>query len=136
MRLFGIIILALAGFLAWDSNWFHAEKDLSQYPQIRLAYTTCKYERITHYKGSTRKRIVFITENGRYVMEDGVWGRHFIGPTWLPRFQEEGQFAHGCIPDIPTRCGALSAERWTFRPTGGWNTTSATRSSESGWMRC
>jgi hypothetical protein len=81
MRLVGIIILALAGFLAWDSNWFHAEKDLSQYPQIRLAYTTCKYERITHYKGSTRKRIVFITENGRYVMEDGVWGRHFDGPT-------------------------------------------------------
>jgi hypothetical protein len=81
MRLFGIIILALAGFLAWDSNWFHAEKDLSQYPQIQLAYTTCKYERTTHYKGSTRKRIVFITENGRYVMEDGVWGRHFDGPT-------------------------------------------------------
>src|SRR6202022_4747989 len=81
MRPFGIIILALAGFLAWDSNWFHAEKDLSQYPEIQLAYTTCKYERIKNYKGATRKQIVFSTENGRYAMEDGVWGRYFDGPT-------------------------------------------------------
>ena len=136
MRLFGIIVLALAGFLAWQSNWFHAEKDLSQYPEIQLAYTTCKFERITHYKGSTRKQIVFSTENGRYVMEDGVWGAISMVPRWPLRFQEEGLFAHGCTQDIPTPCGASSAERWTFRSCGGWNTTSATRSSESGWMRC
>jgi hypothetical protein len=81
MRLLGIIVLALAGFLAWQSNWFHAEKDLSRYPEIQLTYATCKYERITHYKGATRKQIVFSTENGRYVMEDSVWGKYFDGPT-------------------------------------------------------
>ncbi len=71
MRLFGIIMLALAGFLAWHSNWFHAEKDLSRYRKIRLAYTDCEFERIMHCKGSTTKQIVFITQNGHDVMEDG-----------------------------------------------------------------
>ena len=119
MRLFGIIMLALAAFLAWYSNWFHAEKDLSRYPEIQLAYTTCKYERITHYKGSTRKRIVFITENGRYVMEDGVWGRHFDGPTlaaalsgggtvraWVhPRYSQALRGIIGGKVDIPPNWG-------------------------------
>ena len=81
MRLIGIMMLAAAGFLAWHSNWFHAEKDLSRYPEIQLAYATCKFERITHYKGHTIKQIVFATESGPYVMEDGVWGRYFDGPT-------------------------------------------------------
>src|SRR3984893_2516999 len=90
MRLFGIIVLALAGFLAWQSNWFHAEKDLSQYPEIQLAYTACKFERIKHYKGSTTKQIVFTTENGRYVMEDGVWGKYFDGPTLAAALSGEG----------------------------------------------
>src|SRR5256885_6118289 len=80
-RSLGFILIGLAGFLAWHSNGFRAEKDLSRYPEIQLAYTTCKFERIAHYKGSTTRQIVFLTENGRYVMEDGVWGRHFDGPA-------------------------------------------------------
>ena len=90
MRLFGMIMLALAGFLAWRSNWFQTEKDLSRYPEIRLAYTACKFERITHFKGSTTKQIVFITEKGRYVMEDGVWGGHFDGPVLAAMFSGGG----------------------------------------------
>jgi len=80
-RSLGIILLAIAAFLAWRSNWFQAEPDLSRYPQIQLTYTNCKFERISHYRGSTTKQIVFLTDNGRYVMEAGVWGRHFNGPT-------------------------------------------------------
>src|SRR5437773_5734326 len=79
-RLLGILMLALAAFLAWHSNWFHAAKDLAQYPEIQLTYTTCNFERITHAKGSATKQIVFATENGRYVMEEGVWRTHFDGP--------------------------------------------------------
>jgi hypothetical protein len=81
LRVFGIILLALAGFLAWHTHWFRAEKDLSRYPEIQLTYTTCKYEKITHYKDLPTKQIVFLTENGRYLMEDGVWGKHFDGPA-------------------------------------------------------
>jgi hypothetical protein len=80
LRVIGIIMLALACFLAWVTHGFHAENDLSAYPEIRLTYTACKYEKITHYR-STFKQIVFTTANGRYVMEDGVWGRHFDGPA-------------------------------------------------------
>src|SRR6266404_6738131 len=64
-RLLGFIMLALAVFLAWKTHWFHAEKDLSAYPEIQLSFTTCKFERITHSKGSTTRQIVLITEGGR-----------------------------------------------------------------------
>ena len=80
-RFLGIMLLAGAGFLAWKSDWFQAEKDLSRYPEIQLAYTTCKFERITYRRDMPTKQIVFTTENGRYVMEEGVWGKHFDGPT-------------------------------------------------------
>jgi hypothetical protein len=100
-RLLGIILLALAAFLAWHSNWFRAEKDLSRYPEIQLTYTTCKFERITHYKGSTTRRIVFITENGRYVMEDGVWERHFDGPTLAAALSGGGTLRAWVHPEYP-----------------------------------
>lgn len=56
----------------------------------RLAYSASKFERITHYKGSTTKQIVFTTDNGRYVMEDGVWGEHFDGPALAAAFSGGG----------------------------------------------
>ena len=118
LRVFGVIMLALAGFLAWATHGFHAEKDLSAYPQIRLNYTTCKYEKITHYRSTTRQ-IVFTTANGGYVMEDGVWKRHFDGPTlanalsgggtvraWVhPRYPHALRGIIGGAVDIPPEWG-------------------------------
>src|SRR4051794_9120495 len=86
MRLVAMIILAVAVCIAWKTHWFHAEPDVSGYPEIRLAFTTCKFERIAHSRGSTTKQIVFLAENVRYVMEEGVWGRHFTGPRLATAF--------------------------------------------------
>ena len=101
LRLFGIILLALAGFLAWQTNWFHAEKDLSRYPKIELAYTDCKFEQISHYRGTTTKQIVFLTDDGRYVMKDGVWGKHFDGPTLAAAFSGGGTVHAWVHPSYP-----------------------------------
>jgi hypothetical protein len=100
-RVIGIIVLALAGFLAWRSKWFQAARDLSQYPSTRLTYTTCRFERITHYKGSTTRQIVFATGSGRYVMESGVWGRHFDGPTLAAALSGGGVVRAWLHPDYP-----------------------------------
>jgi hypothetical protein len=118
LRVFGVIMLALAGFLAWATHGFHAEKHLSAYPEIQLTYTTCNYEKITHYR-STTKQIVFATANGGYVMEDGVWKRHFDGPTladalsrggtvraWVhPRYSHALRGILGGTVDIPPEWG-------------------------------
>jgi hypothetical protein len=100
-RIVGLILLGLAAFLAWQTHWFHSEPDLSRYPVIQLAYTTCKYERITHSRGSTTKQIAFFTPNGRYVMEDGVWKRHFDGPTLAAALSGGGTVRGWVHPDYP-----------------------------------
>src|SRR5262249_48636864 len=61
LRLVGLVTLALALFLGWKSRWFHIESDLSRYPQIELTYTTAKFERITHSRGSTTRQLDLIT---------------------------------------------------------------------------
>jgi hypothetical protein len=101
LRLLGFIILALGLFLAWKTHWFHAERDLSRYPEIQLTYTTCTFERITHSKGSTTKQIVFVTDTGRYVMEDGVWGRHYEGPKLADALAGGGTVRAWVHPDYP-----------------------------------
>src|SRR3989442_1731710 len=100
-RAMGLIMLLLAGVLAWHSNWFHAEKDLSGYPEIRLTYTTCKFERIFHSKSSRTEQIVFTTENGRYLMEDGVWRKHFDGPALAATLSRGGTVRAWVHPDYP-----------------------------------
>jgi hypothetical protein len=101
MRLLGAIVLGLGVFLAWQTRWFHAEQDLTRYPELRLTYTACTYERITHAKGSTTKQIVFLTDAGRYVMEDGVWGRHFGGPALAAALAGGGTVRAWVHPDYP-----------------------------------
>lgn len=138
MRIMGIILLALAGFLAWKSNWFHAEKDLSRYPEIQLTYTTCKFERITHSKGSSTRQIVLLTADGRYVMEDGVWKGHFDGPTlagslagggmvrvWLhPEYSHALRGILGGKVDVPPQWG-LEYDQRNMR-TGMWTAAGLT----------
>jgi len=119
MRLLGIIMLALAGFLAWHSNLFHAEQDLSRYPEIQLAYTTCKFERITHYRGSTTKQIVFITENGRYVMEERVWAKHFDGPTLAAALSGGGTVRAWVHPEYPRALRGIIGGKVDIPPTWG-----------------
>ena len=94
-------MLALAMVLAWKTHWFHAGTDLSRYPEIELTYTTCAFERITHSKGSTTKQIVFVTETGRYVMEDGVWGRRYDGPRLADLLAGGGTVRAWVHPDYP-----------------------------------
>jgi hypothetical protein len=101
MRVLGIILLGLAIFLAWHSKWFHAETNLSRYPQIRLMYTTCKYEEIRRSKSSRTRQIVLITGNGRYVMEDEVWRKHFDGPSLAAALSRGGIVRAWVHPDYP-----------------------------------
>ena len=101
MRVFGIILLALGGFLTWITHGFHAEKDLSRYPEIQLTFTGCHYERITHSKGFSTKQIAFLTANGRFVMEDEVWGRHFDGPTLAATLSRGGTVRAWVHPEYP-----------------------------------
>lgn len=94
-------MLSLAIFLAWQSKWFHAEKNLSRYPQIQLTYTTCKYEEIRRSKSSRTRQIVLITGDGRYVMEDEVWKKHFDGPSLAAALSKGGTVSAWVHPDYP-----------------------------------
>ncbi len=100
-RLLGGILLALAAVLAWKSGWFYAEQNLSRYPEIRLTYSTCRFERITHSRGATTRQIAFITDAGRYVMEDGVWRKHFDGPALAAALAGGGTVRAWVHPEYP-----------------------------------
>ena len=99
MRIVGIIVLALAGFLAWHTRWFHSETDLSRYPVIQLSCTTCSFEQIKHSKGSVTRQIAFLTGKGRYVMEDGVWRGHYKGPDLAAALSAGGTVRAWVHPD-------------------------------------
>ena len=101
LRPLGLVVIALASFLAWQSHWFVTEKDPTRYPEIQLSYTDCRFEKTTHYRGGTTREIVFITKNGRYVMEDGVWGEHCDGPTLASRFGRAGTVHAWVHPAYP-----------------------------------
>jgi hypothetical protein len=78
------------------SDVFRIGTALSGYPEIRLTYTTCKFERI----GRT-EQIVFTTENGRYVMEDVVWRKHFDGPALAATLSRGGTVRAWVHPVYP-----------------------------------
>jgi hypothetical protein len=118
-RILGIVLLALAALLAWKSHWFHAEADLSRYPEIQLTYTTCRFERIRHSKGSTTKQIAFITENGRYVMEDGVWRRHFDGPALADALSGGGTVRAWIHPEYPHALRGIKGGKVDIPPEWG-----------------
>ena len=100
-RILGLILLVLSGFLAWQTHWFHSESDLSRYPVVQLAYATCKYERIKRSRGSVTRQIAFLTSNGRYVMEEGVWGPHFNGPVLAAALSGGGTVRAWVHPNYP-----------------------------------
>ena len=103
LRPLGLVVIALAGFLTWQSHWFVTEKDLTSYPEIQLSYTDCRFEKITHYRSSATRQIVFVAKSGRYVMEEGVWGGHCDGPTLASRFGGGGTvhaWVHPAYPHV------------------------------------
>ena len=75
----GALLVTAALLIGWVTNWFHAEQNLSRYPQVQLTYQTCNFERIVHSRGATHEQIVLVTSHGRFVMEDQVWKKHFKG---------------------------------------------------------
>ena len=79
LRIVGVILLALAAVVAWQSNWFRPENDLSHYPELTLDYTNCQFEQVSRTKGLTIRQIVLTAGTERYEMEDGVWRGHFEG---------------------------------------------------------
>ena len=101
MRLLGLVVLGLAAVLAWTTDWFHAERDVSRYPEIRLTYTTCRYEQVTHSRGATTRQLVFLTDEGRYVMEDEVWRKHFSGPALAAALAGGGTVRAWVHPSYP-----------------------------------
>jgi len=102
LRFVGLVTLALALCLGWKSRWFRVEPDVSGYPQIELTYTTAKFERITHSRGSTTKQLDLVTHDGtKFVMEDGVWKSHFDGPTLASRLSGGGSVHAWVHPDYP-----------------------------------
>lgn len=102
LRIVGIVTIGLAVFLGWRSHWFHVERDLSRYPQRELPYTTARFERITHSRGSSTKQVVLVARDGtRFVMEDGVWKAHFDGPSLASRLSAGGTVHAWVHPDYP-----------------------------------
>jgi hypothetical protein len=89
-RIVGVVLLAMAGFLSWKTHAFRPPAGIERYPRIQFAYDDCKYEKITHSRGATIRHIIFLTKQGRYVMEDEVWKDHFDGPTLAARFAGPG----------------------------------------------
>jgi hypothetical protein len=119
-RIYGAILLALAFVLGWTTHWFHAEKDLSRYPKIQLTYTHCTFDEVRHSKGSTTRQIVFTTANGeRYVMEDGVWRRHFTGPILAGMFAGGGTVKAWVHPEYPHVLRGIAGEKIEVPPEWG-----------------
>jgi len=102
LRIVGSVMLALSVLLAWKSHWFHADRDLSRYPHLQLAYATAQFERVTHYRGSITKQIVLVARDGtRYEMEDGVWKSRFDGPALASRLSGGGTVHAWVHPEYP-----------------------------------
>jgi hypothetical protein len=121
LRPLGIIMIALSVFLAWSGHWFHVAKDLSHYPEIQLTYTDCKFEKITHYRSSTTRQIVFITKDGRYVMEDKVWENHFDGPTLAAKFSGGGTIHAWLHPDCDHALRGIAGGKVDIPPQWGFD---------------
>jgi hypothetical protein len=119
LRLFGIIILLLAGFLAWAVDWFQVEKDVSAYPEIELTYTDCKFETVTHLRGPTTKQLVFITATDRYTMSDAVWRWRFDGPTLAAAFAGGGTVHAWVHPKYPHTLRGLRGGKQDIPPEWG-----------------
>jgi hypothetical protein len=102
LRIVGLVTFTLAIFLGWRSHWFHADHDLSRYPQIQLTYATARFERVMYSRSGSARRVALVADDGTtFVMEDGVWKSHFDGPALASRLSAGGTVRAWVHPDYP-----------------------------------
>ncbi len=117
-RVLGGILLGLAGLFAWATNGFHSEKSIAGYTDKELTYSRCTFERRRSGR-STHEELVFLTKEGRYIMERGVWRRHFTGPS-LAQALASGATVHVWVrPDYPRVLRGLSGGAVEIPPQWG-----------------
>jgi hypothetical protein len=120
LRIVGLVTFALAIVLGWRSHWFHAEHDLSRYPQIQLTYATARFERVMYSRGGSARQVALVAGDGtKFVMEDGVWRSHFDGQTLASRLSTGGTVHAWVHPEYPHALRGLTGGTVAIPPEWG-----------------